>query len=112
MKTRIRALERALVLELAEIAVGEALEKLMVRWERAASTGGPPPSSFDLIDALRDARVVGIPALRYAVRYVDRHADDEGGPDCAQIFKILMRGSPVPEWLERPEPGEGEDPDE
>ena len=49
-------------------------------------------------------QVPGISALPYALRYVDRHARDEGGPDCAQIFKILMRGSPVPASLERPKP--------
>ena len=104
MRARIRALERALVLERTEIALAKALEELKDRWELAASTGGPEPSSFDLSDALRDTRVPGISALPYALRYVDNHARDEGGPDCAQIFKILMRGSPVPAYLERPKP--------
>ncbi len=108
MKARLRALERALVLELTEIALAEALEQLKGRWDRAASDGGPEPSSFDLADALRDAGVAGVPALPYALSYVDRHARDDGGPDCAQIFKILLRGSPVPATLERPQPPERE----
>ncbi len=109
MKSRIRTLERALALELTEIALRTVLEKLKNRWELAASKGGPEPTSFDLSDALRDAGIAGLPALPYAMRYVDRHARDEGGPDCATIFKILLRGSPVPDTLQRPGAGLDDD---
>ena len=112
MKARLKALERALVVEITEIALAEALEKLRDRWDRAASEGGPEPSSFDLADALRAAGVAGIPALPHALRYVDRHARDDGGPDCATIFKMLLRGSPVPATLERPQPADPEDSDD
>ena len=104
MKSRIRTLERALALELYEVDLTKALEKLKHRWELAASTGGPPPSMFDLFNALHDARVAGTPRLVDALSYVNRHDREEGGPDCAMIFKILLPGSPVPESLEHPEP--------
>ena len=112
MKARLKALERALVVELTEIALADALEKLRDRWDRAASEGGPEPNSFDLAGALRAAGVAGIPALPYALSYVDRHARDDGGPDCATIFKMLLRGSPVPATLERPQPADPEDSDD
>ena len=93
-------MERDLILERTEIALTNALEHLMNKWERAASDRDSRPSALDLVDALRRFRVPSLSAVPRAASYVDRCAAQDATPDMARIFRVLLPEAPVPPFLE------------
>ena len=100
MKAALKALERALILERTEIALSNALEALMDKWDPPDVERGPKPSSFDLLDALRRSGVPSLPAAPRAANYIDHCAYQGAAPDMARIFRTLLPEAPVPAYLE------------
>ena len=100
MKTALRALERALILERTELALTNALEEIMDKWDPPDVERGPEPSSYDLLHALRRSRVPSLPAVPRAMSYIDQCRYQGAAPDMARIFRTLLPEAPVPAFLE------------
>ena len=100
MKSSFKALERELILERTEIALTNALEHLMDKWERAGPDQDSRPSALDLIDALRRNGVTTLQSLPRAMNYVDQCAAQGAAPDMARVFRTLLPEAPVPPFLE------------
>ena len=93
---RLRALERKLAPQLAEIAVTEHANKLANEWQDAVEEDRTPP---DALDFARDLTLNGfyLPAtLPRAINYLTGCYYRKTIPDPRRLFRILLPWCPHP----------------
>ncbi len=99
MFARLRALERKLVHELAELAVTEQVEDLTDRWQDAVEHDRTPPGGLDFA---RDVARAGfpLPTLPRAINYLAECFYGKSLPDPRRLFRILLPwcAHPPPAW--------------
>ena len=99
MFARLRALERKLIHELAELAVTEQVEDLTGRWSDAIEEDRTPPGALDFA---RDVVRAGfpLPTLPRAINYLSECYYGKSLPDPRRLFQILLPWSahPLPAW--------------
>ena len=90
MFARLRALEKKLVRERAELAVTEHVNKLANEWEDAVENDRTPPGALDFA---RDLTVKSfyLPAtLPRAINYLSECYYGKTLPDPGRLFRILL----------------------
>ena len=104
MTSRLRVLERALVLERTATALESVVEELVERYRRASVEGRTAPDSLELLDGLREAGI-SMPRVPRAINYLQRCIRDGTTPDPSALFRILLPEAPSPFF---PEPEDQE----
>jgi len=89
MYARLRALERKLVHELAELVVSEHVESLTDRWRDALDKDLPTPSG---VDFGRDIGRAGfpLPTIPSAINYLAECFYNRSMPDPGRLFRVLL----------------------
>ena len=89
---RLRALERSLALERAELGLGHAVDRFLRRWHEALRGDGSLPTSFDFVATLVAAGF-HLPTSLAALRYLDGCRQSGSLPDRAALLRILLPAS-------------------
>ena len=89
VRSRLRTLERKLVIERAEQRISFLVEQLVKEWDWAAYQGKPSPDPFDFIGQVIDEGFY-LPTFSKAVRYLDDCSDESKVPDTKAIFQRLL----------------------
>ncbi len=89
MMSRLRALERKLIRELAELAVTERVNDLAGRWRDAIDEDRPTPG---VLDFARDIVRAGflLPTIPRAINYLAECYVGKSLPDPGRLFRILL----------------------
>jgi len=99
MYSRLRALERKLIDELAELVVTEQVDDLTGRWREAVEEGHSVP---DTLDFARDIVRAGfpLPILSRAINYLAECFYNKAMPDPGSLFQVLLpwRTHPASVW--------------
>ena len=89
MMARLRALERKLVHELAELAVTEHANKLANEWQDAVENDRTPPGALDFARDIVRAGFL-LPTLPRAINYLAECYYGKSLPDPGRLFRILL----------------------
>ena len=97
MRARIRALERKLAKQIAQIKVEPIVEEIVDQWpdrDNPEDKDKPAPDSLDLLDKLNAARIF-LPTVTHAIGYLDQCWYDRIMPRKKHILNRLLP------WLSR-----------
>ena len=89
MRHRLRALERRLVFERAELATGRLVSHLLRRWEQAARENRSAPDALGLVGDLIAAGFY-LPTGPRAIGYLEECARDNSVPRRERLLQILL----------------------
>ena len=89
MRHGVRALERRLVRERAEIGVAEVVNRLLRSWDEALDQGSSPPEPLALFKALAGAGFY-LSARHRALQYLDQCLQAAALPDRDQLLRMLL----------------------
>ena len=95
MMSRLRALERAFVLERMAIALEPVVNEIVDRFRRAVTERRSPPDPLELLDLLREAGLYVPGALR-AINYLEDCTADGRPLDAKTLFQTLLPEAPNP----------------
>ena len=89
VNSRLRSLERKLVLERAEIQVAALVSQLVQKWDWYANEGRPLPDSMEFINQLFNAGFYLKSNLK-AISYLEECQRDENVPEERRLCRILL----------------------
>ncbi len=89
VRARLRALERMLVLERAEVQVEALVSRLVQRWYWFTLEGWPLPDSMEFIDQLFDAGFY-LRANLKAISYLEECKREGKVPEERRLCRILL----------------------
>ena len=89
MMARLRALERKLVRERAELAVIERVNDLAGRWRDALDQDGPMPGVLDFARGLVRAGF-SLPTIPRAIQYLTEFRLGDSLPDRGRLLQTLL----------------------
>ena len=89
MRVTLRALERKLVQERAEIGVPEVIDRFLFRSNNALGQGVSPPDPLVLFKALNTAGFY-LPTPYSALHYLEQCQRDATPPDAHRLFRLLL----------------------
>ena len=89
VRTRLRNLERKLVMERAETCIEHEVDNLMLRWDVAQCFGKPIPDSFEFVWRLRDEGF-HLPSYSSVINYLSECKHEGKQPDKRRLLQILL----------------------
>ena len=89
MRSTLRALERRLVVERAEVAARAVVDDLVPQWQQARGEKRPRSQRLDLLPYLVKAGVHS-PLAPAAMNYLERCKRDDIQPDRQRLLRMLL----------------------
>ena len=90
VKSRLRNLERKLVMERAELQIDLLVEQLVRRWDYAVYQGWSTPDSMEFIEQLLDAGFYLLNANMSTIRYIEECRREDKIPEQKRLLQILL----------------------
>ena len=89
VRSKLRSLERKLVLERAEQRVGFHVDRLVQDWDLAAAQEKPRPDPLEFIKDLLNEGIY-LPTYPRALNYLDECRREERLPEARRLMQILV----------------------